>query len=70
MSIALTPFEAMCGFRTVSEIRKHLFDYPELASILGADGVPSPPSPSLSLSLSLSLLIPVLRISESSVPII
>ena len=40
MSIALTPFEAMCGFRPISEIRTHLLDYPELASILGADGDP------------------------------
>jgi mannose-6-phosphate isomerase class I len=40
MSIALTPFEAMCGFRTIPEIRRHLSLYPELASILGTNGTP------------------------------
>mmetsp|Transcript_2467 Transcript_2467/g.2427 ORF Transcript_2467/g.2427 Transcript_2467/m.2427 type:complete len:447 (+) Transcript_2467:46-1386(+) len=35
MSIALTPFESMCGFRPISEIRNHLTLYPELKSIIG-----------------------------------
>jgi mannose-6-phosphate isomerase len=38
MSIALTPFEAMCGFRPIDEIRQHLLEYPELSSLLGSDG--------------------------------
>jgi mannose-6-phosphate isomerase len=37
MAIALTPFEAMCGFRPVAEIKNHLAAYPELAEIVGAD---------------------------------
>lgn len=39
MSIALTPFESMCGFRPISEIRNHLRLYPEVNSILGNDGI-------------------------------
>jgi len=35
MSIALTPFEAMCGFRLLSEINDHLLRYPELKMIIG-----------------------------------
>ena len=37
MAIALTPFEAMCGFRPVSEIKSNLVAYPELAEIIGAE---------------------------------
>jgi mannose-6-phosphate isomerase len=30
MAIALTPFEALSGFRSVENIKQHLIDYPEL----------------------------------------
>lgn len=36
MAIAITPFEAMCGFRPVVEIQSHLRTYPELATIVGS----------------------------------
>jgi len=36
MAIALTEFEAMCGFRPVSEIVLHLEKYPELAACAGS----------------------------------
>ena len=35
MAIALTDFEAMCGFRPLPEIVEHLSAYPELADIVG-----------------------------------
>jgi mannose-6-phosphate isomerase len=35
MSIALTPFEALCGFRPLSEIYYHLRTYPEFAEMIG-----------------------------------
>jgi mannose-6-phosphate isomerase len=35
MAIALTPFEALCGFRPVSEIKEHIIKYPELGDLLG-----------------------------------
>lgn len=35
MAVALTPFEALCGFRPVSEIQAHLLAYPELAGVIG-----------------------------------
>ena len=38
MAIALTPFEALCGFRPVSEIQYYLGYYPELSIIVGEDG--------------------------------
>lgn len=38
MSVALTPFDALCGFRPLPEIRSHLKLYPELADIVGATG--------------------------------
>lgn len=38
MAIALTPFEALCGFRIVSEIKKNIEKYPELQAILGEAG--------------------------------
>jgi mannose-6-phosphate isomerase len=38
MVIALTPFEAMCGFRPVAEIQANIKAYPELAALLGEDG--------------------------------
>ena len=37
MAIALSPFEAMCGFRPVSEIQSSLKEYPEFASMIGED---------------------------------
>ena len=37
MAIALTPFEAMCGFRPIQEIRGNLSKYPELRKIIGDD---------------------------------
>ena len=37
MAIALTPFEAMCGFRPVSEIQNYLVKYPELGALVGGD---------------------------------
>ena len=35
MAIALTPFEAMCGFRPISEIQSYLHSYPELGVLVG-----------------------------------
>uniref|UniRef100_H2YYX3 Mannose-6-phosphate isomerase n=1 Tax=Ciona savignyi TaxID=51511 RepID=H2YYX3_CIOSA len=35
MAIALTPFEALCGFRPLSEISNFLDDVPELAAVVG-----------------------------------
>jgi len=37
MALALTPFEAMCGFRDVGEIAAHLDQCPELKGLLGDD---------------------------------
>ncbi|KAG0943307.1 hypothetical protein G6F30_005319 [Rhizopus arrhizus] len=37
MAIALTPFEALCGFRPLEEIAHHLNLYPELAELIGQD---------------------------------
>ena len=37
MAIALTPFEAMCGFRPVSEIQNYMSRYPELGALVGKD---------------------------------
>ncbi|XP_023954073.2 mannose-6-phosphate isomerase [Bicyclus anynana] len=34
LAIALTPFEALCGFRPIAQIKKFLQDLPELAQIL------------------------------------
>lgn len=39
MVIALTNFEAMCGFRPVSEIKRHLVSYPELAELASPEVV-------------------------------
>lgn len=36
MALALTPFEALCGFRPLNEIVNHLNKYPELAELVGA----------------------------------
>ncbi|ORX58141.1 phosphomannose isomerase type I [Hesseltinella vesiculosa] len=35
MAIALTPFEAFCGFRPLEEIIHHFQRYPELATLIG-----------------------------------
>ena len=35
MAVALTNFEAMCGFRPLCEILDHLVTYPEFGSIVG-----------------------------------
>jgi len=37
MAIAITPFEALCGFRPLEEIVGHLEQYPEFANIVGQD---------------------------------
>lgn len=39
MAIALTPFEALCGFRPLNEIAQHLDTYPELAALVGDEKV-------------------------------
>lgn len=39
MAIALTPFEALCGFRPLNEIAEHLDTYPELAALVGDEKV-------------------------------
>lgn len=39
MVIALTPFEAMCGFRPISEVKSNIQLYPELAHLLTEDGI-------------------------------
>jgi mannose-6-phosphate isomerase len=37
MAIALTPFEALCGFRPLDEIVHHMQKYPELSELIGQD---------------------------------
>jgi len=37
MTIALTPFEAMCGFRPSTEIASHMKTYPEISNLIGED---------------------------------
>ena len=37
MAIALTPFEAMCGFRRLSEIAVHLRKHPEFAACISTE---------------------------------
>merc|ERR1712167_172891 len=37
MAIALTAFEAMCGFRSVEEIANNLKEYPELAACINEE---------------------------------
>lgn len=39
MAIALTQFEAMCGFRSISEIQHNIALYPELGAIIGSDAL-------------------------------
>ncbi|KAI9485871.1 MAG: phosphomannose isomerase type I [Benjaminiella poitrasii] len=37
MAVALTPFEALCGFRPLNEIANHMKEYPELSELLGKE---------------------------------
>jgi mannose-6-phosphate isomerase len=37
MAIALTPFEALCGFRPLNEIAQHITTYFELSELIGKD---------------------------------
>ncbi|RCH82616.1 Mannose-6-phosphate isomerase [Rhizopus azygosporus] len=37
MAIAVTPFEALCGFRPLEEIAHHMKVYPELTELIGQD---------------------------------
>jgi len=37
MAIALTPFEALCGFRPLQDIKKCLKEYPEIVKVIGED---------------------------------
>jgi len=37
MAIALTPFEGLCGFRPLQEIKKNINDYPEIIEVIGKD---------------------------------
>ncbi|XP_031830410.1 mannose phosphate isomerase [Nomia melanderi] len=39
LAIALTPFEALCGFRPISEIKEFLKVLPELRTVIGEDKV-------------------------------
>ncbi|XP_068622671.1 mannose-6-phosphate isomerase [Battus philenor] len=39
LAIALTPFEALCGFRPIAEIKEFLHKIPELSEILTKDSV-------------------------------
>lgn len=38
MVIAITPFECMCGFRTISEITNYMKEFPELAAVINHGG--------------------------------
>jgi mannose-6-phosphate isomerase len=38
IAIALTPFQAMCGFRSEHEIMKNITEIPELATVMGPSG--------------------------------
>ncbi|KAF7720634.1 Mannose-6-phosphate isomerase [Apophysomyces ossiformis] len=37
MAIAITPFEALCGFRPLNEIADHIQRYPEFEGLIGSD---------------------------------
>jgi mannose-6-phosphate isomerase class I len=39
MVIALTPFECMCGFRTLAEIAEHFVAYPEFRWVVDHQGI-------------------------------
>jgi len=39
MAIALTPFEGLCGFRLLQDIKKNLKEYPEIINVIGKDAV-------------------------------
>jgi mannose-6-phosphate isomerase len=38
MAVALTPFEALSGFRSIAEIKNFLEFVPELKTIIGTEG--------------------------------
>ena len=38
MAIALTPFQALCGFRTINEIKKNLEVFFEINDLLSKEG--------------------------------
>ena len=37
MAIALTPFEALCGFRPLKEIAHHMEKYSEFSELIGKE---------------------------------
>lgn len=39
MAIGLTPFEGLCGFRPLQEIKKNILNYPEIKEVIGQDVV-------------------------------
>lgn len=39
LAIALTPFEAMCGFRPVQQIKAFIKNIPELARVVGSEKI-------------------------------
>ena len=39
MVVALTEFEAMCGFRPIDEIKQNIAVYPEFAELIGSEGM-------------------------------
>ncbi|KAJ9590035.1 hypothetical protein L9F63_016851, partial [Diploptera punctata] len=39
LAIALTPFEALCGFRPIAEIKNYLETIPELRSVIGQESI-------------------------------
>jgi len=39
LAIALTPFEALCGFRPINEIKDYLNNIPELVTVIGETNV-------------------------------
>jgi mannose-6-phosphate isomerase class I len=39
MAIALTKFEALNGFRSINQIKKHVVEYPELRTVIGPGGL-------------------------------
>lgn len=41
VAIALTPFEALCGFRPINEIKDYLNNIPELVAVIGETDVNS-----------------------------
>ena len=39
LAIALSPFEALCGFRPIDEIKDYVNDIPELLAVIGETNV-------------------------------